>query len=203
MKSEDRWHRRRFLRSVVQAGTLTVLQSLVPAWARNAEVLKPRKTNGAEPLEFSLAIREHTIDIAGGQGHGMSINGTIPGPLLEWYEGRDVVLDVTNHMHHDTSIHWHVILLPFEMDGVPGVSFRGIVPGETFRYRFPVTQSGTYWYHSHSGLQEQSGVYGPLVIHPAAGESVDYDRDYVVMLSDWTFEDPHDVLANLKKMSDY
>jgi CopA family copper-resistance protein len=106
-------------------------------------------------------------------------------------------------MRESTSIHWHGILLPFEMDGVPGVAFRGIEPGATFQYRFPVEQSGTYWYHSHSGLQEQSGVYGPLVIHPKKDEPVAYDRDYVVMLSDWTFEDPHDVMAKLKKMSDY
>jgi len=106
-------------------------------------------------------------------------------------------------MRHSTSIHWHGILLPFEMDGVPGVAFQGIDPGETFRYQFPVKQSGTYWYHSHTGLQEQSGVYGPLVIHPKDEESVDYDRDYVVMLTDWTFENPHDVIAKLKKSSDY
>jgi len=203
MKSEKMWPRRRFLGSIARAGSLALLQTLVPVWARNTEVGKAGNASGSGPLVFELAIREHTIDIAGGQGNGMSINGTIPGPLLEWYEGRDVVLDVTNHMHHGTSIHWHGVLLPFEMDGVPGVSFRGIAPGETFRYRFPVRQSGTYWYHSHSGLQEQSGVYGPLVIHPAGEERVRYDRDYVVMLSDWTFEDPHDVLANLKKMSDY
>ena len=133
----------------------------------------------------------------------MTINDSVPGPLLEWYEGRDVVLNVTNHMRHSTSIHWHGILLPFEMDGVPGVTFRGIEPGTTFQYRFPVKQSGTYWYHSHTGLQEQSGVYGPLVIHPRKADPVQYDRDYVVMLSDWTFEDPHHVMAKLKKMSDY
>lgn len=133
----------------------------------------------------------------------MTINDSVPGPLLEWYEGRDVVLNVTNHMRHSTSIHWHGILLPFEMDGVPGVTFRGIDPGTTFQYRFRVKQSGTYWYHSHTGLQEQSGVYGPLVVHPKTADPVHYDRDYVVMLSDWTFEDPHDVMAKLKKMSDY
>jgi FtsP/CotA-like multicopper oxidase with cupredoxin domain len=100
-------------------------------------------------------------------------------------------------------LHWHGVLVPHEMDGVPGVSFPGIKPGETFTYRYPVQQSGTYWYHSHSGLQEQAGLYGPLIIDPAEPDPFAYDREYVAMLSDWTFEDPHDVLMKLKKLSDY
>ena len=195
--------RRRFLSSAAGVGALATLDALVPAWARAMRVLKVDRGSSREPLAFDLVIREHMLDIAGGNSRGMSINNTIPGPLLEWYEGRDVVLNVTNEMPEDTSIHWHGILLPFEMDGVPGVAFRGIKPGITFQYRFPVMQSGTYWYHSHSDLQEQSGVYGPLVIHPRTQNPVIYDRDYVVMLSDWTFEDPYDVLSKLKKMSDY
>jgi len=195
--------RRRFLKSAAGVSALTMLNAFVPAWARSMQVLKQSAPEAVDPIEFNLAIRAHQMDIAGGSGHGMSINNTIPGPLLEWYEGRDVLLNVQNAMANDTSIHWHGILLPFEMDGVPGVSFRGIKPQTTFQYRFPVVQSGTYWYHSHSGLQEQSGVYGPLVVHPKDPEPVSYDRDYVVMLSDWTFEDPHRVMANLKKMSDY
>jgi len=167
------------------------------------QVTPTRSSDPNAPLVFDLAIREQVFDIASGSGNAMTINDSVPGPLLEWYEGRDVVLNVTNHMRHSTSIHWHGILLPFEMDGVPGVAFRGIEPGATFQYRFPVRQSGTYWYHSHTGLQEQSGVYGPLVVHPREADPVHYDRDYVVMLSDWTFEDPHDVMAKLKKMSDY
>ncbi len=197
------WPRRRFLRSAAGSGALALLDALVPAWARDMQVARRADASGQHPLAFDLAIREHAIDIAGGEGKVVSINDTVPGPLLEWYEGREVILNVTNHMHHDTSIHWHGILLPFEMDGVPGVGFRGIAPGTTFEYRFPVKQSGTYWYHSHSELQEQSGMYGPLVIHPKDAGPVRYDRDYVVMLSDWTFEDPHDVMAKLKKMSDY
>ncbi|MDZ7768153.1 MAG: multicopper oxidase domain-containing protein [Woeseiaceae bacterium] len=150
-------------------------------------------------MVFDLGIREQAFDIAGGRGNAMTINDSVPGPLLEWYEGRDVVLNVTNHMHESTSIHWHGILLPFEMDGVQGVAFRGIEPGTTFQYRFPVKQSGTYWYHSHTRLQEQSGVYGPLVIHPKTADPMRYDRNYVVMLSDWTFDDPHNVIGQAQE----
>ncbi len=190
------------------AATALAIDSLRPAWARSMPYAQT--TSAADsaadtntPLVFDLAIREHAFDIAGGQGNAMTINDSVPGPLLEWQEGRDVVLNVSNHMTHSTSIHWHGILLPFEMDGVPGVTYRGIEPGTTFQYRFPVKQSGTYWYHSHTGLQEQSGAYGPLRILPKAADPVRFDRDYVVMLSDWTFEDPHDVMAKLKSMSDY
>ncbi len=204
MTNEFSIPRRRFIQSAAGASALAMLTAMVPAWARGSmSVLNNGDASNSEPLVFDLAIREHTIDIAGGAATGTTINNTVPGPLLEWYEGRDVVLNVSNAMTADTSIHWHGILLPFEMDGVPGVTFRGIKPGTTFQYRFPVKQSGTYWYHSHSGFQEQTGVYGPLVVHPAEPDPVQYDRDYVVMLSDWTFEDPHRVMAKLKKMSDY
>ena len=195
--------RRRFLRSASAASTVLALNAFMPAWARAAQVTQHSRTPIESPKVFDLAIREQAFDIAGGTGRAITINDTIPGPLLEWREGQEVVLNVRNHLREHTSIHWHGILLPFEMDGVPGVSFRGIAPGETFQYRFPVKQSGTYWYHSHSGLQEQSGVYGPLVIHSAGPEHVAVERDYVVMLSDWTFEDPYNVMAKLKKMSDY
>jgi CopA family copper-resistance protein len=152
---------------------------------------------------MELAIRGERLEIAGGVGSGITINDTIPGPLIELHEGHEALLRVTNHLPEDSSIHWHGILLPCHVDGVPGVTFPGIKPGDTFEARFPVRQSGTYWYHSHSGLQEQSGVFGPLVIHPAKPDPFTYDRDYVVMLSDWTFEDPHRILAKLKKMNDY
>ena len=204
MTDKKRAVRRQFLKTAGAASALLALDAMVPAWARGMQVLRAEAGAGNdEPLVIDLAIREQRMAIAGGSGNAMTINDTVPGPLLEWYEGRDVVLNVANHMRKPTSIHWHGILLPFEMDGVPGVAFPGIEPGSTFQYRFPVKQSGTYWYHSHSGLQEQSGVYGPLVVHPKAPDPVRYDRDYVVMLSDWTFEDPHKVLAKLKKMSDY
>ncbi len=132
-----------------------------------------------------------------------TINGTVPGPALRWREGEDVTIRVTNRLDEPTSIHWHGIILPAGMDGVPGISFDAIAPGTTFTYRFPVKQSGTYWYHSHSGLQEQAGIYAPIIIEPTEREPYGYDREHVVMLSDWTDEDPHTVYAKLKKQSGY
>ena len=133
----------------------------------------------------------------------MTINGTIPGPVIRLKEGQDVTLRVTNQLTETTSIHWHGLLLPPEMDGVPGVSFGGIEPGTTFTYHFPVRQSGTYWFHSHSGGQEFLGMYAPMIIDPQEPEPFQYDRDYVVVLSDWTFEPPESALANLKKLNGY
>jgi CopA family copper-resistance protein len=133
----------------------------------------------------------------------MGINGSVPGPLIRLREGEEAVLRVTNRLKETASIHWHGLLLPPDMDGVPGVSFAGIPPGEVFTYRFPVRQSGTYWCHSHSGGQELLGVYAPLIITPAEPEPFPYDRDYVVMLSDWSFESPMTILSHLKKQSNY
>ncbi|MGB5352943.1 MAG: copper resistance system multicopper oxidase [Woeseia sp.] len=196
-------HRREFLRLATASGALGLLGGLVPAWARSMGVVGVPQADDDEPLRFDLSIGAERMEIAGGTGNVQAINNSVPGPLLEWQEGRDVVINVSNTLKSDTSIHWHGIILPFEMDGVPGVTYPGIFPGTTFQYRFPVRQSGTYWYHSHSGMQEQLGVYGPLVIHPRDREVHEYDRDYVVMLSDWTFENPHHLLAKLKKHSDY
>ena len=133
----------------------------------------------------------------------MLINESLPGPLLRFREAETVVIRVANALDEVASIHWHGLLVPYDMDGVPGVSFPGIGPGETFTYRFTLRQSGTYWYHSHSGNQEQLGVYGPLVIDPSEPEPFTYDREHVVMFSDWTFEDPARVLARLKKDPSY
>lgn len=195
--------RRRFLKLLGSASTLAVLGAFTPAWSRSMSVLGPRALKGSGPLIYNLGIRQEKMSIAGGMGNTVAANGTVPAPLLEFQEGRDVILNVTNHMKVDTSIHWHGLLLPFEMDGVPGVTYKGISPGQTFQYRFPVKQNGTYWYHSHSGTQEQSGMFGSLVLHPSEPDPVKYDRDYVITLSDWTFSDPMALLANLKKMSDY
>ncbi len=131
----------------------------------------------------------------------MTINGSLPGPTLRWREGDNVTLRVRNRLAEDTSIHWHGIILPANMDGVPGLSFEGIAPGGLYEYRFKVRQNGTYWYHSHSGLQEQAGVYGALVIDAREPEPFSYDRDYVVLLSDWSDEKPQRILAKLKKQS--
>jgi len=153
--------------------------------------------------EFDLTIGPQEIPMGDRIAKATAINGTVPGPLLRFREGDMATLHVTNELDEDTSIHWHGILLPPDQDGVPGVSFDGIAAGETFTYQFPMEQSGTYWYHSHSGFQEQLGVYGPLIIDPADAEPVEYDRDYVVVLGDWTFENPTNVLAKLKKMGGY
>ncbi|MGC1550882.1 MAG: copper resistance system multicopper oxidase, partial [Rhodanobacter sp.] len=131
------------------------------------------------------------------------VNGCVPGPVLRWKEGSTVTLRVRNRLRVPTSIHWHGIVLPFDMDGVPGISYPGIAPGETFVYQFQVRQAGTYWYHSHSEYQEQTGLYGALVIEPAGPDRYPTDRDYVVMLNDWTDEDPERIYAKLKKSSDY
>jgi len=159
-----------------------------------------------EPLtgtEFDLEIAETPMNFTGAPRMAVSVNGSVPGPTLRWREGDTVTLRVANKLDEDTSIHWHGILLPANMDGVPGLSFRGIPPGEAYEYRFHVRQAGTYWYHGHSGFQEQSGVYGPLVVEPREPEPFTYDREHVVLLSDWTDENPWRVFAKLKKMSDY
>src|SRR5262249_25766936 len=132
-----------------------------------------------------------------------AINGTVPGPILHWREGDTVTIAVTNHLKEHTSIHWHGVRVPAAMDGVPGLSFAGIMPNETFVYRFLVHQSGTYWYHSHSGFQEQVGHYGAIVIEPRGKDPVEYDRDYVVLLSEWTDQQPEMIVRNLKQQSDY
>jgi|TARA_Y100000815_G_C13343020_1_gene500815 CopA family copper-resistance protein len=139
------------------------------------------------------------VRIGGKAGLATGINGTLPAPLLRFREGDDVTLNVTNRLDEDTSIHWHGLLVPFHMDGVPGVSFPGIKPGETFSYKFRIPQNGTYWYHSHSGLQEQLGHYGPIVIDPKDADPVAYDREYVLVLSDWSFTSPHRLYGKLKK----
>jgi CopA family copper-resistance protein len=153
--------------------------------------------------EYSLVIDETKVNITGRERTAMAINDAVPGPALRWREGEEVTLHVANRLSEPTSIHWHGVIVPNTMDGVPGISFEHIRPGETFTYRFTVKQSGTYWYHSHSGLQEQAGVYSPLIIDPAKPEPFRYDREYVVMLSDWTDENPNRVLAKLKKQSGY
>ncbi len=155
------------------------------------------------PHEFDLTIAETPITIDGREGSAITLNGGIPGPVMRFQEGETVTIRVHNRLDEDTSIHWHGILLPFEMDGVPGVSFPGIRAGETFTYRYPVKQSGTYWYHSHNGLQEQLGHYGPLIIDPLKPDPVAFDREHIVVLSDWMFEDPYRVFAKLKEKSDY
>ena len=153
--------------------------------------------------EFDLILSDTPINISGRVSPTTSVNGSIPAPTLHWREGTTVTLRVHNKLSTSSSIHWHGIILPFGMDGVPGISFPGIPAGETFTYRFPVRQSGTYWYHSHTRFQEQTGLYGALVIEPEQGEFIKADRDHMVLLSDWTDENPEHVFLTLKQMSDY
>jgi CopA family copper-resistance protein len=153
--------------------------------------------------EFFLDIDYTPVNITGKRSVATTINGQIPGPTLVWQEGDTVTIHVTNHLKKSSSIHWHGIILPFQMDGVPGISYKGIAPGETFTYRFKVRQHGTYWYHSHSGYQEQTGMYGAIVIKPRKKEPFRYDKDYVVLLSDWSDEKPTTIYRKLKLSSDY
>lgn len=155
------------------------------------------------PGGIDLVLERQPLLVGGRLGSAITLNGSIPGPVVRMQEGGEALIRVHNRMQESTSIHWHGILLPFTMDGVPGISFEGIGPGTTFTYRYPVRQNGTYWYHSHTGLQEQLGHYGQLVIEPAGRDPVGYDVDYSVVLSDWTFEDPHTVLRNLKTIEGY
>ena len=176
---------------------------LTPAWANPWGRTNVYAQGVEEGPEVSLAIRRESHPIDGQEATPITINGTSPGPMIRLQEGQDAVLRVTNLLDEPTSIHWHGLILPPEMDGVPGVSFAGIAPGETFTYRFPVRQNGTYWYHSHSGLQEQLGHAGPLIIDAAEREPIRYDREHVLLLTDWTFEDPMSVFRNLKTMEGY
>jgi CopA family copper-resistance protein len=195
--------RRRFLSAAAWAGLGCSLPSLVPAWARSG-------TRGLAPdmptltgEEIALTVGHSEFSVAGRTGHAVTVNGTLPGPLIRLREGQNVRLAVTNALDEDTSIHWHGVLLPFEMDGVPGVSFPGIRPRQTFVYEFPIRHAGTFWYHSHSNLQEQLGHYGPIVFDPAGPDPVEYDREHVIVLSDWTFMHPHRVMRKLKKEEGY
>ncbi|MDN3520475.1 copper resistance system multicopper oxidase [Halomonas ramblicola] len=176
---------------------------LRPSWANPWGQTNAYAKGVEEGPEVALAIRRESIPIDGKEAHPISINGTSPGPMIRLKEGQDAVLRVTNLLDEPTSIHWHGLILPPGMDGVPGVSFPGIAPGESFTYRFPVRQNGTYWYHSHSGLQEQLGHAGPLIIDAAEREPFRYDREHVLLLTDWTFEDPMAVFRNLKTAEGY
>ncbi|WP_415764684.1 copper resistance system multicopper oxidase [Pseudomonas sp. ZB1P45] len=192
--------RRTFVKGLAAGGILGGLGLWrTPVWA----VTSPGLPSVLTGNEFDLFIGETPVNITGSPRTAMTINGTLPGPLLRWREGETVTLRVKNRLDQDTSIHWHGIILPANMDGVPGLSFHGIAPDGMYEYKFKVHQNGTYWYHSHSGLQEQVGVYGPIVIDSKEPEPFQYDRDYVVMLTDWTDEDPGRVMAKLKKQSDY
>jgi FtsP/CotA-like multicopper oxidase with cupredoxin domain len=191
--------RRKFLEGAAILGGGATLGALLPSWAANV-------AQGATPAmptlagnDIKLLIGHTRVSIEGKATHAVTINGTVPGPLLRLKEGERVRIAVTNTLDEDTSIHWHGLLVPPEMDGVPGVSFPGIRGGETFVYEFPLLQSGTYWYHSHSGLQEAEGQYAPLIIEPAGPDPVQSDREHVIVLADHSEMHPHVVFKRLKQ----
>jgi CopA family copper-resistance protein len=198
--------RRRFVQGLAAGGAIAGLG----LWPKPGWALKGAgRQDVLAGTEFDLAIGQSVVNFTGRTRPAVTVNGSLPAPLLRWREGTTVNLRVTNALPmgsihgHETSIHWHGILLPANMDGVPGISFDGIGRGETYHYRFEVRQGGTYWYHSHSAFQEQAGLYGPIVIDPIAPEPFAYDRDYVVMLTDWTDLDAAALFSRLKKMSGY
>ncbi len=193
--------RRRFVHGVALGGAVAGLGLLRPSnvWA----LTSPGQPSVLRGTDFALDIVETAVNITGAARVATTVNGSVPGPLLRCREGDTLTLRVRNRLRVPTSIHWHGIVLPYTMDGVPGLSFDGIAPGASFTYRFPLRQSGTYWYHSHSRFQEQTGLYGALIVDPAGEPRYPSDRDYVVMLNDWTDEDPEHIFAKLKKHSDY
>ena len=201
--------RRDFVRATGAVGAMVGANAMLPAYARAAlvgstpggQALYPRMENGLAVVDLTIA--ETPFRVAGRKVTATTINGSVPGPWLQLQEGQEALLRVHNRLHEDTSIHWHGLILPPEMDGVPGISFPGIPAGQTFEYRFDLRQYGTYWYHSHSGLQEQLGHYGSMVIHPKEGYPYKFDREYVIVLSDWTYENPYRVLDRLKKQGNY
>ena len=195
--------RRRFVQGLAAGG---LLLGLSPMSAR-ARVADAATATGSAPelrgSEFDLIVAETPVNFTGRPRMATTVNGSIPGPTLRWKEGDTVTIRVTNRMHRATSVHWHGMLVPYQMDGTPGLSFTGIAPGETFTYRFKVRQAGTFWYHSHSGMQEQTGMYGAIIVDPAHGHTVQAAGDHVVLLSDWMDQDPMRVLAKLKADSGF
>lgn len=195
--------RRRFVQGITAGSALMgmgMASGNLLASTRTKQEVKTLQGN-----RFDLTYSPTPVNFTGKERFATAINGSVPAPTLRWKEGQEVTLNVTNHLAEDTSIHWHGIILPSSQDGVPNISdgFGGIRPGETFTYRFPVIQSGTYWYHSHSGFQEPTGAYGAIIIDPIEPEPFSYDRDYTVVLSDWSDEDPNNIYAKLKKLSHY
>ncbi len=193
--------RRQFVKGVALTGALLGMGGSPSFLLAGTE--SPLKQSFWSGKQFNLSLGPQAVNFTGKSRIATAVNGTVPGPILRWHQGDKITLNVTNRLAETSSIHWHGIILPAPMDGVPGISFNGIAPGETFRYHFEVGQSGTYWYHSHSGFQEQTGLYGAIIIDPQAPEPYSYDREYVVMLSDWSDEEPTDIYAKLKKMSGY
>jgi CopA family copper-resistance protein len=191
-------NRRNFVAAAAAGGGSVALASLFPAWAQpvSSGIIAPLPVVSGN--DITLRIARQTMRIDGKLSRAIGINGTVPGPLVRLKQGQTARLNVVNDLDVESSIHWHGLLLPFQMDGVPGVSFPGIKPRSTFVYEFPVIQSGTYWYHSHSGLQEQLGHYGPIVIDPESADPIAYDREHVVVLSDHSQLSPEAIFRKMK-----
>jgi len=192
--------RRTFVKGLAASSLLALGTTQTQARTKMPKISNSDMLTGKE---FYLTIDYTTVNLTGKTAVATTVNGQISGPTLVWQEGETVTLHVTNKLKKSSSIHWHGIILPPAMDGVPGISFDGIPSGETFTYRFKVQQHGTYWYHSHSGFQEQTGVYGAIVIKPKRKEPFRADKDYVIQLSDWSDEKPTAIYRKLKLMSDY
>jgi len=197
------YDRRAFVRGAGGLAGLAAVQGLFPGWAAigSAGAASGRGVLSGEDIRLDIRQGHFTVD--GKQAHAVMANGTLPGPLIRLREGQDVRLTVANGLGEDSSIHWHGLLVPFQYDGVPGVSFPGIAPGQAFDYRFAVKQAGTYWYHSHSGMQEAMGLFGPIIIDPAGPDPVACDREHVILLSDWSSLHPHHLLRRLKQQGGY
>ena len=197
--------RRRFVHGLTGATALATLGLLAPARsvAAGTHTGHPAESTVLSGQVFDLEVVETIVDFTGAKRVATTVNGLLPGPTLHWKEGERVTIRVTNRLKEDTAIHWHGILLPSNMDGVPGLSFDGIKPGETFTYQFDVVQSGTYWYHSHGGFQEQTGVYGAIVITPRDADPIAADRDHTLLLSDWSDESPERIFRTLMATPDY
>ena len=193
-------NRRGFVKGIIAGSIIASTPSSLLASKTYAKTLKCSEMSGKE---FYLTIDNTMVNYTGNNVLATTINGMLPAPTLKWVEREEVTIHVKNNLQEDSSIHWHGIILPSKMDGVPGISFDGIKPGETFTYKFTLNQSGTYWYHSHSGFQEQTGVYGSIVIEPKEKDPYSFDEDYVIALSDWSDEKPKNVYRKLKVAGDY
>jgi FtsP/CotA-like multicopper oxidase with cupredoxin domain len=203
-KAKDRYvypvSRRRFVQGLAAGGAIAVLGwKGLPVFGESIPHTPPILSG----KHFELTIDSLPVNFTGRHSIATAVNGSVPGPILRWTEGDTVTIAVTNRLKEPTSIHWHSIRLPSDMDGVPGLSFPGIAPGETFLYKFPVVQNGTAWYHSHSRFQEQTGLIGALIIDPRDKDPIEFDREYVVFLSDWTDTNPETLFSNLKQQSNY
>ncbi|HEY3659427.1 MAG TPA: copper resistance system multicopper oxidase [Steroidobacteraceae bacterium] len=195
--------RRRFVQGLA-GGALALAGARHFGWANAADAAYAGDPGAVlSGTEFNLEVGAFPVNLTGQPGIATAVNGRLPAPLLRWREGDVITLRVSNRLSAPTSIHWHGMILPADMDGVPGLSFDGIGPGETYAYHFKVNQSGTYWYHSHSRFQEQTGLYGPIVIESRRGERHRADREHVVLLSEWTDRDPEHIYRTLKHQSNY